>query len=163
MEAKTVFSVGKCHFPAKAEGAQPDLYSSNQVRDGRAISGINDPAGRSDDGSGSSAVSDGLQVISSPPAFSSGVSLCYRTGNRTILRTDAHHPADATLQFWPRPNTKELSRCVFPPAAPPSCPAASWPASDSCAPPLRCSPASSTRRPRCATTTEQLLDSSRRS
>lgn len=46
MEAKTVFSVGKCHFPAKAKGAQPDLYSSNQVRDGRAISGINDPAGR---------------------------------------------------------------------------------------------------------------------
>lgn len=42
---------------------------------------------------------------------------------------------------------------MVPPAASPSCSAASCPASDSCAPPLRSSPASSTRRPRCATST----------
>lgn len=74
MEAKTVFSVGKCHFPPTAEGAQPDLSSSNQVRACRAISGINDLAGSSDDESGSADVSDGLQVISSPPGSFSGAS-----------------------------------------------------------------------------------------
>lgn len=37
MEAETVFSFGKCHFPPAAEGAQPDLHSSDQVRAERAI------------------------------------------------------------------------------------------------------------------------------
>lgn len=72
MEAKTVFCVGKCHFPPTAKGAQPDLYSSRQLRADRAVSGISGPAGSPDDAD----VSDGLQVIRSPPAFLRGASVC---------------------------------------------------------------------------------------
>lgn len=94
-----------------------------------------------------------LQVISPPPAFFTGLSW---TGNRTLPRTDAHRSADATFSnSGPDATQRErcTPRCVVPHAAPPSCSAASCPASDSCAPPLRSSPASSTRRPRCATST----------
>lgn len=108
----------------------------------------NHPAGSADDECRSADVSDALWLNGSPLHWRQFV---LPDCKPKPPPTDAHHPPDATLQFWPRPNTEKPSRCVFAPAAPPSCPAASRPASDSCVPPLRSSPASSTRRPRCAT------------
>lgn len=103
-EAKTVFSVGKCHFPSTAGGAQSDPDSSGQVRAVRVISGINDPAGWSDDESGTTDVSDGLRVMISPHGFSTEVSLRYWAPKPSSGRTRT-----IRLLFNPGPDPTQRS------------------------------------------------------